>query len=329
MKLSRLLRFGIRHVAGYESRGVGINLTRRCNLSCEYCRIVDNSKEKHRKELTVDQWKQIIDRFIAERRQHFIFTGGEPFVYRGLVELIRYTSKKAMTSLITNTTHLDERRFEQIRDLDFLTFSFDTVQVDSDVFQKNPIRRLGLIAEQCARYDIKPTAIITLTSKNTDEVESMIRVLDDHGISAMLSIIHSDPDPHFDFRNHTPELEFRTEEDFARLAALQRRLKELKAEGLRLAESDHYLDHMMDYAKGTFQVDCPAADPFFTIDYDGRIKACHDTPASDVSALDFGDFEEMRQRVRLTVKPGCNCYYNCYVEARSTLLDDAKRLLAR
>jgi MoaA/NifB/PqqE/SkfB family radical SAM enzyme len=329
VKLSRLVRFGVKHLAGWQSRAVGINLTRRCNLACDYCRIVDNSREKFENELTVDQWKAIIGRFAEHGYQHFVFTGGEPTVYRGLDELVRWTSERAMTSLISNTTFLDEARFESLRHLDFITFSFDTMNADDAVFEKNPRRRLALIAEQCRRHDITPSAIVTVTSKNLDEVEPMVRALDDVGITAMLSLIHSDPDPGFDFRNHTPELEFRTEEDLARLEALAERLKQLKREGVGVAETDSFLDHMDDYARGRFQIDCPAADPFFTIDYDGRIKACHDTPASGVHALTFLDWEQMKRDVKATIKPGCNCYYNCYVYGRSTLKDDAVRLLSR
>lgn len=329
MRLSRFLRFGLRHSLGWESRAVGINLTRRCNLSCSYCRIVDNSREKMAKELTVDAWKQVISRFVDRGHQHFVFTGGEPFVYRGLAELIAWTSKRAMTSLITNTTYFTPERFASVADLDFLTFSFDTIDADSPDFEKHPSPRLGLIAEQCEKYRIRPAAIVTVTSKNVDQVEPMIRILDDHGIRAMLSLIHSDPDPHFDFRNYTPELEFRTEEQLAGLAGLQRRLHALKAEGVGLAESAHYIDNMLGYARGEYQVDCPAADPFFTVDYDGRIKACHDTPASPVHALEPGDWETQRREIKSTVKEGCNCYYNCYVYGRDGLAGDASRMLGR
>lgn len=328
MRIDRFLRFGVRHVLGYESRAVGINLTRRCNLSCDYCRIYDNSREKFKRELTVEQWQAIIERFVGFGRQHFVFTGGEPFVYRGLPELIEWTSKRAMTSLITNTTYLNEERFASIAALDFITFSLDTLRND-DVHQKDSLSQLALIAEQCERYGITPSAIVTVTSQNVDDIEAMVRVLDDHGITAMLSLIHSSDDPHFDFRAYTPHLEFRTEDDLARLDALAVRLKELKREGIGLSENDHYIDHMSAYAKGEFQVDCPAADPFFTIDFDGRIKACHDTPASDVHALEFQDWDAMKREVRTTIKPDCNCYYNCYVYGKSTLTEDLTRVLAR
>ncbi len=328
MRLRRFVKFGVKHLMGAEVRGIGLNLTRRCNTWCQYCRIVNNSKEFYSRELSPEQWKRIIDRFIDNGCLHFIFTGGEPLVYGGVYELIEYASERAITSIITNTLKLNEERFYKLRHLDYMTFSFDTVHSESETFTKNPTERLGLIKRECDRHEIIPTAICTVTSQNTEEVEEMVRVLDAHGISAMLSIIHSD-EGDWDFRNHTPELEFRSEEDFARLTRLQERLVGMKRDGLRVAESEGFINAMSDYARGTYQVDCPATDPFLTVDFDGRIKACHDTPASDVSALAFDDWDLMRAEVKKTVKEGCNCFYNCYVYGRNTKLDNLKRALAR
>lgn len=328
MRTRRFIRFGLKRLAGAEVHGIGLNLTRRCNLDCEYCRIVDNSRERFEKELSVDQWKQIIDRFVRFGHTHFVFTGGEPFVYRGLYELIDYASTKAMTSVITNTTFLNPERFEKIRNLDFLTFSFDTVHDDSEVFTKNPTERLGLISEYCKRYDITPSAILTVTSKNHDQVPRMIELLDAHGVSSMLSIIHS-AEEDFDFRNYTPDLEFQTEQDRANLGRLQERLLTMKRAGYSIAETEEFIGDMHRWVDGTWQIDCPAADPFFTVDYDGRIKACHDTPASRVSALDFEDYEAMRREVKKSIKPNCNCYYNCYVYGRNSMVQDLQRALAR
>jgi MoaA/NifB/PqqE/SkfB family radical SAM enzyme len=328
LNLLRLARFGTRHLMGARSRAVGVNLTRRCNLSCSYCKIYDNSRERMERELTVAQWKEILDKFMAHGHQHFVFTGGEPFLYQGLPELIAYASERAMTSLITNTTYLDARRFASVAPLDFITFSFDTMRPDG-MLEKHSAPRLALIARECRRYDIVPSAIVTVTSQNVGEVEAMVRALDDHGISAMLSLIHSSDDPHFDFRAHTPELEFRTDAQKAALRELQERLKALKREGVRLTESNRFIDGMIDYAEGRFQIDCPAAEQFFTIDYDGYIKACHDTPASGVHALDWHDYEAMRKAVRASVKPDCNCYYNCYVYGKTGPVEDAVRYFQR
>lgn len=328
MKWSRLTKFGAMYAGGWELRGVGCNLTRRCNLSCSYCRIVDNSKAKARRELSVEQWRDVIGRFVRNKHAHFIFTGGEPTLYRGLPELVTWTAERALTSMITHAGLLDEAMFARLSELDFLCFSFDTQRLDDGVLQKDPSDRLAFIAAQCARYNIAPSAIVTVTAANTEEIVPIARALDAHGIKVQLSLIHSDPGK-WDFRNHTPSLEFRTPEQHAALRRLSERLIELRAEGVAIAESTAFLQTMPKHAAGEHEIDCPAADPFVTVDFDGRIKACHDTPASDFSALALQDVETMRREVRATVKPGCNCFYDCYFEARRGPLADASRLVAR
>jgi len=274
---------------------------------------------------------RIVDRFVAHGRLHFIFTGGEPLLYDGLDRVLRHTSQSALTSLITNATLLDEDAFGRLQDLDYLTFSWDTLGHASDApegLTKNPAAHLPLIVEQCRRYAITPSAIVTVTAANLDDIVPIVRELDALGVSSLLSLIHSG-DQTWDFRADVPELTFADAGSQKSLAALASRLLELKHQGVAIAESDAFLTHMADYVRGDFQMDCPAADNFFTIDVDGRIKACHDTPASDLNAQTFGDYEDMRRQVRDTVRPGCNCYYDCYFEARNTPLQTATRALRR
>lgn len=330
-RAARLLRFGARHLLGGSLHGVGLILTRRCNLRCSYCRIITSPKASRARELPPEAWMRIVDRFVASGRLHFIFTGGEPLLYDGLHRVLDHTAGRALTSLITNATLLDADAFRRLRRLDYLTFSWDTLgngTDDGDGLSKNPAAQLPLLVEQCRRYAITPSAIVTVTAANLGDIEPIVHALHAQGVSTLLSLIHSG-DQTWDFRGDVPELTFQTAQSQQALAALVERLGALKRQGIAIAESDDFLAHMVDYVRGDFQMDCPAADDFFTIDVDGRIKACHDTPASDQNAQTFTDYEDMRRRVRRTVRPGCNCYYDCYFEARNTPLQTAARALRR
>lgn len=328
-RVARLLRFGTRHLLGGSLHGVGLILTRRCNLRCAYCGIIQSARASRSAELPPEEWMSIVDRFVSYGRLHFIFTGGEPLLYDGLDRLLQHTSQVALTSLITNATLLDADAFSRLRSLDYLTFSWDTLgSSDSPGLRKNPAARLPLIVEQCQRYAITPSAIVTVTAANVHEVEPMVRELDARGVSTLLSLIHSG-DRSWDFRGEAPELTFADDASRAALDKLAQRLLTLKRQGVAIAESDAFLSHLGDYVRGNFQMDCPAAQDFFTVDVDGRLKACHDTPSSDVDARSFTDYEDMRRRVRATVRPGCNCYYDCYFEARNTPLQTAARALRR
>ncbi len=325
MRASRYCKFGFRYLRGYKPEGVGLILTRRCNIDCSYCKIKDNSRRHE--ELKPDEWKQIISKFIENKHMHFIFTGGEPLLYEGVFDLIDFASREAATSMITNTLLLNRDTFSRLKGLDYLTFSCDTKTKDNSL-KKDTMERFKMISEESRKYDIKPSVIITITSKNTNEIVPLIREASRYDISVLLSLIHSD-EGDFDFRGHAPYLEFKTEDELHELKDLQENLIKMKREGYKIAESDHFILNMVSYASGRYQISCPATDPFFTIDCDGLIKPCHDIKSSDVNAKDFSDYHEMKRKVAESLPKECNCYYDCYINRSSDGNGIIRRVMKR
>ena len=318
-------KFGIKYFLGHKPEGIGLILTRRCNIDCSYCKIKDNSGRK--KELTKEKWKKIIDKFVQNKHMHFIFTGGEPLLYKGVYELVDYTSKKAATSLITNSILLNNETFDKLKNLDFLTFSCDTNSKDGKM-TKNTLNKFKFISQKSLELGIKPSTIITITSKNTHEVIPIIKEASKYNISILLSFIHSDQGD-YDFRGYAPFLEFKSDKEFNELELLQRRLLQMKKEGYKISESDYFIKNMINYANGTFNTKCPATEPFFTIDCDGFIKPCHDIKASKINALEFEDYPEMKEKVSMMIPKKCSCYYDCYINKSDKKMDLIKRTLMR
>ncbi len=74
-------------------------LTYRCQNDCGHC--YNETKEK--KELTVDQWKEVISKLWDIGIPHVVFTGGEPTLYDGLGELVAKSEEFGqVTGLISN-----------------------------------------------------------------------------------------------------------------------------------------------------------------------------------------------------------------------------------
>ena len=80
-------------------------ITRRCNLSCEYCHLIrdyDNMPKCYHKinhfannELYAIQWIDIIKKLVNNNPQVFlILYGGEPFLYDGLRDIVKYCEIK-------------------------------------------------------------------------------------------------------------------------------------------------------------------------------------------------------------------------------------------
>ncbi|HEX9908108.1 MAG TPA: radical SAM protein [Thermoplasmata archaeon] len=74
-------------------------LTYRCQNDCGHC----YNETKDKAELTLEQWKTVIDRLWAVGIPHVVFTGGEPTLYPGIEELIAKSEEHGqITGMITN-----------------------------------------------------------------------------------------------------------------------------------------------------------------------------------------------------------------------------------
>jgi MoaA/NifB/PqqE/SkfB family radical SAM enzyme len=86
---------------------VHISITNRCNLSCLMC---DLWKKNDEKELSIDDWKRIIDNLEQWLGPFTLkIAGGEPLRREGIAELITYANSKGIfTGLSTNGTLIDD-----------------------------------------------------------------------------------------------------------------------------------------------------------------------------------------------------------------------------
>ena len=117
-------------------RAVTFEVTGRCNLRCKMCDLygsdadVDSPRKSGRPqdhgEMTVDDWKTLADS-LAPSRPTISFTGGEPLLVKGIVEVIRHVKRLGMTATMTTNGTLLERHAAQLVDsgIDNVTVSID------------------------------------------------------------------------------------------------------------------------------------------------------------------------------------------------------------
>jgi len=77
-------------------------LTDRCNFKCAYCRGV---KKEFQGDLTLDQAKEVVDTWASGSLHNIRFSGGEPTVWKGLLELVSYTKSKPSIQHIAISTN--------------------------------------------------------------------------------------------------------------------------------------------------------------------------------------------------------------------------------
>lgn len=105
VKLNRRLQFVIKRVLGrprFDGR-VRAYLTLRCNLRCDFCvnTYVDGGRKLREYQLlSPDQWIYIFDTLDRD----IVITGGEPFLYAGLGEVVSGVNPKLDITIYSNMT---------------------------------------------------------------------------------------------------------------------------------------------------------------------------------------------------------------------------------
>ena len=71
-----------------------ILVTNSCNYQCPFCHNEGQSSDKSIKTMDFDKFKIIIDALKDEDIHEICFSGGEPFLEKKLVEMIRYAYRE-------------------------------------------------------------------------------------------------------------------------------------------------------------------------------------------------------------------------------------------
>jgi MoaA/NifB/PqqE/SkfB family radical SAM enzyme len=103
-------------------QSVSLTITNHCNLRCQMCGqwsqegYIRNHNEVLKNELTLADWKRIIDEIAAHGIPSVLLRGGEVFMYPGIIELLDYIHAKGMfISIDTNGTMLEQFAADIVR----------------------------------------------------------------------------------------------------------------------------------------------------------------------------------------------------------------------
>ncbi|MBM4386737.1 MAG: radical SAM protein [Deltaproteobacteria bacterium] len=311
MKPLRMLKFAAM-IFTHRITGIDLILTRECNLSCRYCGVIRSEK---RTMLEPGQWLRIIDYFRRHRHMHFIFTGGEPLLYKGLPEIVASTQRHSITCLMTNGKALSAEALKELNGLDFLILSLDGEGEKKDS-GKNFYDRLDILREHSGKTGLSVSVMATVTKNNVNGIPGLVKLLKKYGFPFLISLYHSGATENFDFRTEHDELDFRTPEELEKLSELAERLIEMRREGYLIGENDWFLRSLAPFKKGEAVTECLAGRNWFEVDCDGSIKACHDAPPGGLNALDEPDYKAMKTELRRTLPAGCRCVYDFYYNAQ-------------
>ena len=156
-----------------------IELTNRCNLSCHHCFDGRHSADG---DLKIEIIEKILLSAKAHGFEHLSFTGGDPTVHPGFIEILKMVFEARYNfSFVTNGWNFTKiyGKILPYRDrLTGITFSLDGAREETHdrLRGRGSYRRVMKAVSICVVKDIPFTFNMVITSHNRGEVEEMVEL---------------------------------------------------------------------------------------------------------------------------------------------------------
>lgn len=162
-----------------------VSITDRCNLRCIYCMPENGvAKKEHKDIITFEQIHKIVKAAGALGIRKVRYTGGEPLVRKGIVDLINKTSRINGIEEIAITTNgiLLEEMAEDLKraGLTRANISLDSLNKEKykNITRGGDLSKVFSAIEKCLKIGLAPLKINTVLMKgiNDDEIKSFIEL---------------------------------------------------------------------------------------------------------------------------------------------------------
>lgn len=172
---------------------LAINLTRRCNLSCEHCYLdACTLRNGDDDELSTEQVQRLLDD-VASMKQGtmVVLTGGEPLLRKDLESLVRYGKDLGLPMVIgTNAMLLTERRVQSLKRAGVLGMGISLDSLDPECHDRfrgyaGAWDKTMAGIERCRRHQLDFQLHFSITENNADELAAMIEFAHSCGARAL------------------------------------------------------------------------------------------------------------------------------------------------
>lgn len=173
---------------------VTVNLTNRCEQSCIYCEIGQGIELPKKDVLGIDDMKWIINQMSLKGIKKISLCGGEPFLFRGIIEVVKYAgSKNVRCSITTNGMTAHHLSGEELSDLKTCKTEIN-VSVDAFNEEIQSLTRgtesalsnaLNTI-ERLSEYQIPVTVLTAISKYNYHDLSGHVKQACEMGIPQVL-----------------------------------------------------------------------------------------------------------------------------------------------
>lgn len=174
----QLLHHAAYNLRGHRALSVFWQLTRRCNFSCPFCYIRDNSQRQL--EATYEEIEELIDCLLEEGLAKVVLTGGECLLSEHFDHLYsRLKSEGVLVTIYTNGSLFNESRKDLFRKLP--PYSVEVTLYDCDATSQ-PFATIEWLIEA----GIPVLCKFTATKSNIDHLGAVRQWCDEHQVDLRL-----------------------------------------------------------------------------------------------------------------------------------------------
>ena len=144
-------------------------INRGCNLRCSFCDLWDKAES-----MPLDKAVALLDEAVAIGTKTLVITGGEPFAYKPLFQLVREAKDRGLAVNITTNGTLIERRWDELADsgVNSLSISIDGLEETHERLRGVPgcFQKTLDGARKARQAGIPMSVYCTVTNENVDEL---------------------------------------------------------------------------------------------------------------------------------------------------------------
>ena len=163
-----------------DTPALHIDLTNKCNLTCIHC--LRDAGKPAENELSTDEWLEVVDRFSDIHQGQVCFSGGEPLLHPGALDIIKRAKEKGMyVILFSNGTMIQEATVadELARYVDRIQLSLDgaTAEVNDSIRGEGCFEKVLRAAKLLEDKPMQIYIGMALMPQNSKDLEQNLETL--------------------------------------------------------------------------------------------------------------------------------------------------------
>ncbi|MBI4687662.1 MAG: radical SAM protein [Nitrospirae bacterium] len=302
-----------------------VYLTRKCNLSCQYCKII---KTQFDLELGLEEWKEALMIMESLGIRFVNIAGGEPTVLPWIGELIRFINEETSMeySIVSNSTFKDSRLDELVNaGLKTYVASIDVLGGEDNGLghlkkSSSGIKMLHRLKEKgvpnlCGN--------IVITACNIDNVMDVVEYLNDNGFWTNICPIiwgKGDKWEKTEIMDNSYRL---TEAHEEKMSLISERLIQMKKAGALILPTEEYLRNMPSLGvRLNWKCFNGGIPPRLIVDADGAVMDCINVRGKTSKQFNIFDFsnkaayKEYMKAWKDNVAECSGCYWSTMYTAK-------------